>query len=75
MKANLVGVKQFTGKKDGRKWLQLGLVYKDVSARGGSFASAVLLSAENVNADELKPGEAYDIDFDNRGNVLGITKL
>lgn len=75
MKATLIGYKKFKGKKDGRTWIQLGVIYKDVQAVGGSFASAVLLPGENFKDGDLIPGELYDIDFDSRGSVLGIEHI
>lgn len=71
MKATLVGIKKITG-KDGRKWAQLGVMYKDINAIGGAFASAVMTSDENGISDRLVPGEVYNLDFDNRGSLLGI---
>lgn len=72
MKATLVGFKKFTSKKDGRKWVNIGLMYKDMQAQGGAFASSAMLSDENNVSASLVPGEMYDFDFDNSGNLLGI---
>lgn len=74
MKATLIGMKKITG-KDGRKWVSLGVMYKDINAIGGAFASAVMASDENNLSATLAPGEVYDLDFDNRGQLLGIEKL
>lgn len=74
MKATLIGMKKITG-KDGRKWVSLGVMYKDINAIGGAFASAVIASDENNLSATLAPGEVYDLDFDNRGSLLGIEKL
>lgn len=74
MKATLVGFKSFTG-KDGRKWVNLGVMYKDINATGGAFASNFLTADNNNLSASLVPGEAYDLDFDNRGQLLGIEKL
>lgn len=74
MKATLIGMKKITG-KDGRKWVSLGVMYKDINAIGGAFASAVMASDENNLSATLAPGEVYDLDFDNRGSLLGIEKL
>lgn len=71
MKATLVGFKKFTG-KDGRKWAQLGVMYKDINAIGGAFASAIIASDENNVSASLKPGDMYNLDFDDRGHLLGI---
>lgn len=71
MKATVVGFKKFTG-KDGRKWVQVGCLYKDINAVGGNFASSVLASDENNLSAILVPGNTYDLDFDNRGSLLGI---
>lgn len=73
MKATVVGFKKFTG-KDGRKWVQIGCVYNDINAVGGAFASSVMASDENNLSAALKPGEIYNLDFDNRGQLLGIEK-
>lgn len=74
MKATLVGLKKITG-KDGRKWAQLGMMYKDINAIGGAFASAVMVSDQNGISDRLVPGQKYDVDFDNRGSLLGIEAI
>ena len=74
MKATVVGFKKFTG-KDGRKWVQVGCVYKDINAVGGTFASSVLASDENNLSAALVPGHDYNLDFDNRGDLLGIEKI
>ena len=74
MKATVIGFKKFTG-KDGRKWVQIGCVYNDINAVGGAFASSVLASDENNLSASLVPGEAYNLDFDNRGGLLGIEKI
>lgn len=71
MKATLVGFKAFSG-KDGRKWVQLGVMFKDMQAVGGAFADSVLMSDQNDLSKSLKPGEVYDIDFDNKGHLLSI---
>lgn len=73
MKCTVLGFKKITG-KDGRKWVQLGCVYKDMNAVGGSFASSVMCSDENHLSDNIVPGEIYDIDFDNRGQMLSIER-
>ena len=73
MKCTILGFKKFTG-KDGRKWCQLGCVYKDMNAFGGSFASTVMCSDENDLSSSIVPGEIYDIDFDNRGQMLSIER-
>ena len=74
MKATIVGFKKFTG-KDGRKWVSLGVMYKDINAIGGAFASAVMASDENNLSGSLTPGDVYDLDFDNRGQLLGIERV
>lgn len=74
MKATLIGMKKITG-KDGRKWVSLGVMYKDISAIGGAFASSVMASDENNLSDSLRPGDVYDLDYDNRGQLLGIEHL
>lgn len=74
MKATLVGFKKITG-KDGRKWVSMGCMYKDINAVGGAFASAVMASDENNLSAQLDPGEVYDLDFDNRGQLLNFEKV
>lgn len=74
MKATLIGLKKFTG-KDGRKWAQLGVMYKDINAIGGAFASAIIASDENNISESLKPGDMYYLDFDDRGHLLEIEYL
>lgn len=74
MKATLIGMRTFTG-KDGRKWLSLGVMYKDINAIGGAFASAIIASDENGLSESLRPGDIYDLDFDNRGKLLGIEHI
>lgn len=74
MKATLVGFKKFTG-KDGRKWVNLGLMYKDMQAQGGAFASSALLSDDKNVSASLISGEMYDIDFDQNGHLLGFERI
>lgn len=74
MKALLIGLKEFTG-KDGRHWLNFGLVYDDFQAAGGKFASSVMCSGDSVDARSFKPGSEYDFDFDNRGRLLSVHPL
>ena len=74
MKATVVGFKKFTG-KDNRKWVQVGCVYNDINAVGGAFASSVLASDEKNLSASLVPGDVYNLDFDNRGCLLGIEKV
>lgn len=74
MKATLVGFKKFTG-KDGRKWVDLGLMYKDMQAQGGAFASSVILSDEKNVSASLISGEMYDVDFDKNGHLLGFERI
>lgn len=74
MKATLVGFKKFTG-KDGRKWVNLGVMYKDMQAVGGAFASSCMLSDANDVSASLVPGDVYDLDFDNQGHILGIERI
>lgn len=50
-------------------------MYKDINAIGGAFASAVMASDENNLSESLRPGDIYDLDFDNRGQLLGIEHL
>lgn len=74
MKATLVGFKKFTG-KDGRKWVKMGCLYKDINAAGGSYASEVMASDAANLSEQLVPGEVYDLDFDNRGQLLNFEKV
>lgn len=74
MKATIVGFKKFTG-KDNRKWVNIGCIYKDVNATGGNFANAVIASDENNLSAILVPGNEYNMDFDNRGRLLGIDPI
>lgn len=73
MKCTVLGFKKFTG-KDGRKWVNLGCVYKDINAVGGSFASSVLASDNNDLSASIVPGEVYDLDFDNQGHLLSVDR-
>lgn len=74
MKAILVGYKEFSG-KDGRHWVTFGLLYDDIQANGGKFASSVMCNADNVQLSSFKPGNEYDFDFDNRGRLLSVRPL
>lgn len=71
MRATLVGFKCFKG-KDGRKWVNLGLIYKDRDAQGGTFAQSLLISNSDDIAQKLVAGSIYNLDFDNRGRILDI---
>lgn len=68
MKATLVGFRSGTTKKDGKPYLTVALMYKDISANGGAWVAERFLDPSMLPM--CKAGEVYNIDFDPNGRLI-----